>query len=260
MSILGQTSLLLTATVRPDSAFSQTHANVADPQQRQDQYVAALRYYLQQHPGFGHYVLAENSDADLEAIRHAVADLPAADRLHTLALPNHPGNAAFGKGYGESMLIRDALAASDQLAHAPHVVKVTGRLRIANLSAIAENRGRPYRLLCDLRDHQVYRRLGLSWSGQHCETRMVGFAPALYQQHLAHLTDAWTDGEYSIEGRWYNVAKQLEDQPQIYLRFCREPHYIGVGGRGGKAYGQGVDRVKRLARATGRRLVPGFRF
>ncbi len=114
--------ILLTSCIRPNGMIFTVLQN---QEERRRQYREALLYYV--HYTKYKIVFCDNSGVD-------VSDFKISNRVEILSFKGNDYDKTLGKGYGEFEIIRYAVAHSIFLSQASHVVKITGRLRITNLS------------------------------------------------------------------------------------------------------------------------------
>lgn len=238
--------LLMTATVVPDPNVSSRLA-VLDPEDRRRQYEQALGFYARL--GGGHLdgiVLAENSGADLSSF---AALVPATLPLELLSIPPTSTAPKTRRGYLEMVLVDSAFASSTLLAQPRAVaVKVTGRYRVDNLSAVMGSMDPTQDLGFNLR------RYPKPWADM-----WVFFANqrglAALRPQLPVLNDLEPGG--SAELSMFRVLEQLHSQGvAVQRRFGVEPRLSGTRGFDGAQYDSPVQRVKWTTRTLARRLVP----
>ena len=251
-----QYALLLTAAVNPNGMRNSEHG----PKEREGQYLAALRRHLADNPAITRVVFAESSGWDLRPFERLADDAnPHGKSLECLQLDCNDYPKHLGKSYGELKIMQLALERSPTLAGADYVAKITGRLCLGNASAILRARCRPYALLCDVRDHVLWRLVGKGhYSATYCDTRFLAYTPAFFHAALDGLYERLDDSAHrSIEALMYEVATRPPAGATVVPRFAHEPRYEGVAGHfGGKRYGGGADGAKRAARALSRRVAP----
>lgn len=254
-------AILFTATVQVNPGIAGVTS--ADPRQREEEYAENLRYFLREHPRLRKLVFAESSGWPLDRLQ-VIVDRENPHRktveLLQLACNDFPGSA--GKGYGEAMILDRAVAASRLIPGVRWIVKMTGRQRVLNMTRLIERAPADFELLCDLRDHGWFERLGIPAAGRYCDTRFFVVTPRFFDAHLRrlYLEPRPGGGEYNLEDSYYRAAKALEHQPGVVCRFPVEPRYRGPAGHWHKDYGSGRERLKQTLRAVGRQLFPGFRF
>lgn len=127
MKRTGSPIILLTACVRP---CGMAYTAMQDPDTRRDQYVAALRYYLDNTEL--RIVVCENTCTDFSGpFAREISD----GRLEYLTFDGNGYDRRLGKGYGEALIIRHALLSS-RFINGSHgyVIKVTGRIMVENIN------------------------------------------------------------------------------------------------------------------------------
>lgn len=246
--------LLLTATIHVASGLVDSTLN--NPEQRERDYLAAFRFYLQ-HPCVHRLVFVENSGADLAKFRALGA---AADKK--VEVLSHPGNSfpsSFGKGYGEALLIHRALCESELLAEAPAFIKATGRLIVRNLQPLLASIDPVSAGHFDVRDHDLYARLGLPGTAHHADTRFFVVSQPLFSAHFRHRHEAHDAGRYSLEASYLEALREAQrDGWLVRDRFAIEPSYAGTAGHG-KNYDAMPERIKRAVRQWSRRWMPDLK-
>ena len=108
-----------------------TQTVLIDIAQRKAQYIAAIRFYLKETdlP----IVFAENSDCD---ISEHFTEVVASNRLEILTFNGNNYDKAQGKGLGEALIIEYALSHSRLLSKGDIILKITGRIQIANIQSL----------------------------------------------------------------------------------------------------------------------------
>ena len=119
------TVLLLTACVNPGGM---SYTLVQNPKEREEQYVSAIQYYIDNT----HFkiLVVENTGVDLE---HYFNCEP---RLEFLSFNGNDYNKLLGKGYGEGQILKYAYDFSRFISDCSFVVKITGRHIVTNLNQI----------------------------------------------------------------------------------------------------------------------------
>lgn len=182
--------LLMTASV---STRGMKGACFSD-EEREEMYVSALMFYvnhlLPQRPE-QRIVFAENSGWDLERIRQKLPRT-SLDQIELVSLSPEEFDISKGKGYNEMLLINKTIKQSRFIEEAKAFLKVTGRYPILNISTFLEDAERRllydgYSLYGDIKDHNVYKLLGLDWTAQAFECRLFGVNKSFYHQHIAPL-------------------------------------------------------------------------
>lgn len=261
--------LLLTASV---STRGMRGALFSD-EEREAMYESALRFYCRKlllcNPG-QIIVFVENSGFNLAPVRERLLrDFPAAAaQIEFISLNPNLFDISRGKGYNEALSISLAIAQSTAIKSAGCFFKATGRYPIFNIdyfirSASAKfNRG--IELYADVKDHNLYHRLGLKWTARRMDTRLFAMTVDFWQKEIAPGADAINDVDYYLESYCFDRCRHTSHSAS--LRFGREPHLGGVAGHSGPATlttssHQGPKATaKRLLANALRCLIPGFWF
>lgn len=261
-------ALLLAATITPNSTMNKMA--VADPKVRESAYVEGLSYYLTQHPRLRRFVFVENSGWPLDGIRDAVRPLQGDKQIEFISLDcnRHPEGRPFSIGYGESELMRRGIDASTLIKQTRYFGKITGRLRLLNMTRLLEASPREFQIYCDLQDHHVPVQLvntsrkwtAVKWQPRHyyqCDTRFFACTLSFYDRHLRRLHDRPTGDEaFWIEGAWFDTIKPMRSDPTVITRFPQQPHYSGMNGTIGFSYDSKKETLKRKFRSVNRALFP----
>lgn len=123
--------LLLTACVNPRGMCMTV---LTDVQQRLDQYLQALRFYLKAVPN--RIVFVENTEIDIST--HFPNEIEQG-RLECLSFNGNDYDKTLGKGYGEALIIEHAIQNSVFLRDASVIIKITGRVRCTSISSIVKS-------------------------------------------------------------------------------------------------------------------------
>lgn len=117
--------ILLTATINPGGmAFT----NLQDPSIRKQHYINAINYYISKTTL--KIVLVENSNYDLSPY---FIDEIISKRVEILFFDGNNYDKSLGKGYGELLILKYALAHSDFIKESNKILKITGRYKILNI-------------------------------------------------------------------------------------------------------------------------------
>lgn len=251
-------ALLLTGTVRAKKDLPDPSRVLSDPDERQSRYLKNLRYWTGPDGWPGPIVFAENSGFDLGIFKKQIEEPNRTARVEWVdAGPNDfPGS--FGKGFGEALLMKRAFMKSSTLRRVNLTVKVTGLQTVANLRDLIRRVPNDVRWMADLRDHQIFKRLGIPASGTWCDTRLFVVQPAFFLRYLADVHENHGSGHFYLESAYYQVMRQRLADSGVYPRFPIEPQYRGRAGHWGKDYDGLRERSKRLIRSIVRRLFPGL--
>ena len=243
----------MTATIRPPAGAREL--KVADPAVRLREYESAFAFYLTLIGGnlLDNIVFVENSQSDLQPLMARCAGHPRGEAVEFLSFNGLDYPPHFGRGYGEFRLLDHAMQNSKVLASlhpTDHVWKVTGRYIVSNLSSMIRTAPRDYEFYCDLKTRPR------PWM----DLRLFSFTPTCYKRLLLgiypELSEA--DGRPAAEVAVRKVIAAHLDEKQIVPRFRREPKVEGVRGYDGRSYSSGRNRLKYVARAVSRRIIPGL--
>jgi hypothetical protein len=259
MNIEDEFALLLTASVDPKGMPG---VSQPDPFERELTYMDRLKFYLEHHPRVRKIIFAENSGWPLDNLQSLVElNNPHSKEVELISLDCNDFPRGKGKSYGELLLIDNALESSRLAKSSKYTGKMTGRNLLMNMTQIVECATRKFELLCDIRDHNFYKLLGMPDCGHHCDSRFFVFTHSFYEQHLrnSHSLEAFEHG-YTIEGLLYDLVKANEDAEPIIKRFRVEPEYRGSAGHfmkdRPKDYGSNGEAWKRRIRSCSRKLTP----
>ncbi len=207
-------ALLLTATVNPGDMV---HTALRDPVVRRQQYLDAIRFWLQQtHLPI---VFVENSGNDLSG---DFKDAVEGNRIQFLTFEGNSGNRQRGKGYGELGCMEYGFAHSPALRGADFVFKVTGRLQIPNF-------GRFYRHL--LRHPGIRLLIDFKLKLSYADSRLYGFAPPFFFTYLLPYKEAVNDaaGIYFEHVLAKAALKAIAEEYQ-FSALPALPRYTGTSG------------------------------
>lgn len=264
MDVLRDMALVLTASVDPGVAGEpggMAGLTRTDPELRENDYIQALHFYLTGGTPTRRIVFMENSGWALGRIQYACQEIPHDKTVEFVSLNCNDYPRHLGKGYGELMMLDNGLAQSQLLREVTHFVKVTGRLRVGNLRRILTGARGPFDMLCDLRDHRLYQRLGIRATSQRCDSRVMAFARPFYDASVRGRYVECDDsrGIY-LEHVLYRIVKEQQSVSRILPRFVTEPRFHGIAGHGGSGGGIDYDsprqRARWLARWMARKLMP----
>lgn len=125
------TVLLLTACISPNGM---SYTAVQNPMEREAAYLDALSYYID-NTRF-RIVFCNNSGEDISS---KVKDNEG--RVEFLSYLGNDYDKSLGKGYGEFQIIEYAFEHSKLLLSCKRIVKITGKLKVKNLSEILKHSG-----------------------------------------------------------------------------------------------------------------------
>jgi hypothetical protein len=258
-------ALMLTASIdikgMPEVARPQ-------PQQRQDDYAIALSYWLSHQPMLRRIIFVENSGWPLDELRrHVDANNPLAKEVEFISLNCNEFPRKHGKGYGEFLMMDQAMERSQMARDSKAVLKLTGRAIVRNLDQILGRIRKRFDLLCDLRDHPIYDLLHIKAPGHWCDARLFGFTLPVYDRYLRGKYDQFiwqSDTPYLPENLLFETAKEMQravkpDGTNEYVvvpRFPIEPAFVGSPAHWTKSYDSPRERAKRATRGALRFVAP----
>ena len=207
---------LLTGTIDPKKTpFVQRN----DPKLREQDYLKALRVLLQavKEP----VVFCENSGSNLSRIQALLARKSKAEydivRSETSeAVQNR------GKGYGEFLLLEQALKESALLGQVDYVVKITGRYRIRNLAA----------LLAPLEaGNDVFAMCAMHWERSWADSGFVVFRPAFFFDYWCRCKEKIDDiAGYYMEHALHDALLAARADGRRCATFLEAPIIAGYSG------------------------------
>lgn len=238
--------ILMTASV---STHGMKGACFSD-EERYAMYLNSLTHYISisyKQCGGVKLVFADNSGWDLSTFHDELTKSFNPDIINSqiefISLSPKHFDISKGKGYNELLLINLAIKNSTFIKQAGAFFKVTGRYPIYNIfqfhkaASIAFSNG--YDFYCDLKNHNLYRLLGLNWNSHSFEARLWGSKIDFY---VKNISDKYTvcydyDGRF-VESVLYNYLFQVTDgfkrckckEKGISIRFSREPRFGGIEG------------------------------
>lgn len=122
--------LLLTGCINPNGMV---HTVLQDPNVRKQQYISAIRYYLEntQIP----IVFVENTNTDISG-EFSTADY--SKRIEFITFSGNDFDKSKGKGYGEALIVDYGFTHSQLLKEAETIIKISGRHKVLNLSRLVK--------------------------------------------------------------------------------------------------------------------------
>lgn len=123
--------LLLTACVNPNGMHKTV---LQDVEQRKEQYIVTIEYYLKETPL--KIVVVENTLTDFRSKFQSYIN---SGRLEYLTFDGNNFNKNLGKGYGEMLILDYALKNSTFIRDTKYIIKISGRLKVSNISKVLKN-------------------------------------------------------------------------------------------------------------------------
>ena len=244
--------ILLTATIAPPEAAVARN----DPQVRLRDYLASLEFYLSLPKKFVDRILfVDNSGSDIKPIEDFVR-AKAADKVVELMSfrgNNHP--VSYGKAYGEFKLMDFGLEHTSLLSDSDYFWKITGRLKVLNLSDLMIPDVTDYDVLCDL--HNLpFVGTGKIFANRWMDLRLFSCSVKAYKKLFAGKYAQF--GPRMNQGALYEVVMGGRRRMKILPRFPTQPVVSGFSGRHDREYHHGIQRMKTGVRALIRNVVPSI--
>ncbi len=221
-------TLVMSASVNPNGMNGISDESM---QNREQQYIDTLKFYSRQK--CIHKILfVDNSNWDLSKIKRAVGY---EEKISYLSFDGNSFPRAWGKGYGEFLLMDKAIDYLSCNSGNSIIIKVTGRFPILNISSLVNefSKRKNLQLAVDVVDNWIYRALKLKWSSQSCRTIIYALTIDFYKKYLygrykeIHGSDG---GFWDAESFMLSVSKDVRLLSGIYLRFKTEPWLSGFAG------------------------------
>jgi hypothetical protein len=254
--------IVLTAAITPSK---NVQIALNDPQQRQQDYMRAFRFWLKNEDRrLTRLLFLENSGADLDIFRQIVAQENSLGKeVEILSVPSREVPPGMHYGWAELKMLDDGLRDSRLIGSCSHLIKATGRLTFPTISNLLDKAPRHFDALVECRiATQNYRR-GLNFvqalvkrEGAYVSTQLLLLEKDFYQEHLANLADAmkpFTDTAM-MESVLYERLMSLPSTCSIIYRFPVNCDPSGVGASLGHAYDNRnrkiVGKIRGLLRGT----------
>lgn len=126
-----RTVILLTACVNPNGM---SFTKLQNSEERKRQYIEALHFYLENTSC--RVIFVENTNTDFSQLFQQYIDN---GQLEYLTFDGNAYPRELGKGFGEGKIIEYAILHSRFFAECSYVVKITGRLIVANIKSIVNS-------------------------------------------------------------------------------------------------------------------------
>lgn len=215
---------IVTGTIRPSSQMEQLV--VRDEKERLEQYVQSIRSLIEAE-AFKKVIFAENSNYGCDALEglQIAADEHQVE-LECLSFQGNTEQACIhGKGYGEGEIMDYVFQHSQLLKNEPYFVKITGRLQVDNITAIAAR----------LKKTRTYFNIPNKTKREIYDTRIYGMPVKQFQEDFlkeyVHVMDG--QGIY-LEHVYTKILKKCGIK--VY-NFPLYPRIRGISGSGGAIYG-----------------------
>jgi hypothetical protein len=221
-------TLIITSTVYVSSDMTV----LTDPQERQQQYVESILFYLNS-PMLGAIIVCDNSGVDFSAEQRLTRAVAASGKsCEFLAfVADKQLIRQKGKGYGEGLMMEYVFGNSRLLQEAgPSVLKVTGRLCVLNFDSIVSRIGT---------GKTYFHRVGLNpfQNRKKVDTRFYCVNRETFSTRLMNAYKTVDDkaGRY-LEHAYYEA---LRTGSVPYSGFGIPPLFTGISGSTGQSYSIG---------------------
>lgn len=246
--------LLMTASISTRGMKEAYYTDV----EREQMYLDTLTTYIKLILKYPQYkiVFAENSGYDLSKIKNRLPEFDES-QLEFISLDPEDFDITKGKGYNELLLINQALQKSRLLVENDGFVKITGRYPIYNVKYFIDKASqyisKGMNMYCDVKDHSIYRLLGLKWNARSFYSVLYGVNKKYYLDSIADRYVELNDYKgYLVEDMLYDVVKdKYLDGRNRYagvvggtfkVRFNREPICGGLQGSRMDAWSFSADQ------------------
>lgn len=243
--------LVMSATLVPPTAAVAR----ADPKDRLNDYLDALRFYLSlPNTVINRILLIDNSNSDLTPLADLAQQLSHDKDVELISFEGNDHPYQRGKAYGEFKLMDYGLANTTLFGPDDIVWKTTGRLKFLNLAELTECcRKLHFDVLCDL--HNVPWIGSGKWHNYHnMDLRVFAFRMRAYN---AILRDLWRTREDGFDAEFmYHQMRRTHSGFHIHPRFPLQAELQGISGRHQHDYQSNLQRRKDAVRSAFRRAIP----
>jgi hypothetical protein len=240
--------IVLTASINLNGTF----VKLTDAETRRRQYLEALAALLATaDPIVGGITLIENTGADLTPFEQLIVrENPFQRKVELISLRLNDFPVEYGIGYGEFRLLDEGIARSKLIGPGTHIVKLTGRLRVRNLTAILHRLPPSLDLALDIAPYKDPR-------DGFVDTRLMVISQSFYTRRIAGMYQN-VNGSQNItaEHCLYQVVRSSPGA-NILPRLPLEPRWSGYSGSTGMQYDSLWMRLRypaRVARRVANRL------
>jgi hypothetical protein len=250
--------LLLTAAI---DIKGMKKAYPKDPKTRERDYISSLNYYIQNHPKVRKIVFVENSGWPLDLIKQACADNPHGKEVEFISLNINDFPREYGKGFGEISLIDMGIKQSRLAKSSSHIGKITGRIRLLNLTNILTRiELNKYKCIFDVKDQGWFLKkyvLREKFASPYADTRFLIFEKSFYLQYFQPRLLNHDAGVFYMEREIFNAIEIAKESESVLNRFPIEPNFSGIAGHFlGKNYDGLKEMVKYYVRSFFRKILP----
>lgn len=213
---------LLTGTI-DSSVYNNVENLITNTEERRRQYESSIERYITLS-SFDQIVFAENSGYPFEAERFSSLAKKHGKAFEYLQCKPHiEMTVRFGKGYGESLIIQEALDNSRLLREENEIYKITGRIFLHNSKRIIKSsRGKNEFYIID--------------SEKQCYTHLFKFYKPDYYRFLYHSDLAIRENSLNLEHTFYQLLRQGVSQGMKITCFKYWGDFDGIQGSLGQPY------------------------
>jgi len=171
-------------------------------EERYEMYLMTLHYYIREffirkqknkYIDTVKLVFSDNSGWDLTQLKNDLTDSYSLEvvekNIEFISLAPELFDISKGKGYNELLMINLAVASSKFIKNSDAFFKVTGRYPIYNLGYFHKTAlnafNRQFDFYCDVKDHNLYKLLGLNWNSHSFEARLWAAKTDFYKRYIA---------------------------------------------------------------------------
>lgn len=205
--------ILLTATVRPNGM---SYTKLQDIKERKNQYLKALYFYLNNTNL--RIVFCENSGYNI----FNEIDKNTSDRVEYITFNGNNYEPSFGKGFGESRIIKYAIENSTFIKEADYIIKITGRIIINNINEILQQ-------INKYRQNLLFLNFCSEWACINTVCMII--PPNWIYEILKENGDSIRDKTYNFETAIYNAVITSENKIKLIY-----PYINGICGGNAKPY------------------------
>ena len=220
--------LILTGTINP-AVFSNNNVVLTDAEERLSQYCETLTRFLSDSP-FDPIIFAENSGYPFPTEEFCALAKQNGKRFEYLYVETSvEKTAAFGKSYGEAVLISQALQNSKLLRGQEIIYKITGRVYLENADKICQTADSGKSEFLTIRHRCA------------CQTVFFKLLRRDFENGLLNLPDYCNEASgLDVEHAIYNL---LHEKKISYGCFCVYPRLHGICGTSGILYDKSAKNL-----------------
>ena len=243
--------LIMSATLSPPPAAVAR----ADPADRLNDYLDALRYYLAlPNTAIDRILFVDNTHGDLSPLVQLAQEFAHGKEVEFIGFDGNDHPYQRGKAYGEFKLMDFGLANTTLFGPQDIVWKTTGRLKFLNLPQMNQSSKKfDFDILCDL--HNVPWVGSGNWHTRHnMDLRVFAFRREAYDMLLR---DQWRAHESGFDAAFmYHLVLQQHPNVHVVPRFPLQAQLQGISGRHQRDYRSGAQVLKDTVRGVARRVTP----